>query len=399
MSDPPGATGGPSTTGPTPAQTRTVLPVFVKNTLLPAYADKEFSTAEICEAREKVTGFGSIVGAQRISGLWRIYPANDSARNKLLINGITLRGIKVTLRDRNPFLVTTMGQTGAAFESPTTKVIINNIPISFSDDELLKSIKELKCEVRSKLIQERDRDSSGKLTRWLTGRRFLYITVPPTPLPKTINVGPFRASLYHWEQKQIDRSKHAECKNCFSKDHATTECREAIKCKQCFQSGHKAGDPVCPLTPVTSANLPNVDLNMAPPPPPPPRTLQSSAPVSVSDLSMPPPPPPLPPGYTPLRDTEITSPSQSPVRGRPKSRKTPQKEKARSPSQQTIMFKRDGSSTKRGRSPSGSRSQSSEKHARTAMDGNNAVSDPRPNHSASGPAEQLTAAGDDSTVT
>nr|KAG5712496.1 hypothetical protein BaRGS_011470 [Batillaria attramentaria] len=35
-----------------------------------------------------------------------------------------------------------------------------DIPISFSDDEILKCVSALDCDIRSKLILERDRDSN-----------------------------------------------------------------------------------------------------------------------------------------------------------------------------------------------------------------------------------------------
>ena len=81
-------------------------------------------------------------------------------------------------------------------------MIVGNVPISFSDQEMLKSVQELGCTLRSKLILERDRDEKGKLTHWLTGRRIIYVSVPRDPLPKLIQVGPFKASVYHREQKR-----------------------------------------------------------------------------------------------------------------------------------------------------------------------------------------------------
>ena len=144
--------------------------------------------------QKKTTGFNSIIGAQKISGLWRIYPRDKGGRQKLLIQGMTVRGVQVTVKDKNPYLVRSLD--GKEEETPATQVIVSNVHISFSD-QILKSVQELGCTLRSKLILERDRDEKGKLIHWLTGRRIIYVSVPREPLPKFIQVGPFKASVYH----------------------------------------------------------------------------------------------------------------------------------------------------------------------------------------------------------
>ena len=46
-----------------------------------------YSALEICLAAERVAGRETILGAQEIRGLWRIYPMSRPARNLLLIGG------------------------------------------------------------------------------------------------------------------------------------------------------------------------------------------------------------------------------------------------------------------------------------------------------------------------
>eukprot|EP00745_Piridium_sociabile_P017322 TRINITY_DN26057_c0_g1_i5.p1 TRINITY_DN26057_c0_g1~~TRINITY_DN26057_c0_g1_i5.p1 ORF type:complete len:366 (+),score=55.96 TRINITY_DN26057_c0_g1_i5:150-1247(+) len=220
-----------------------VTPVFVLNNQLPAFDQKFVTTAEICSAVEITSGYDSIEGAQRIGGLWRIYPRSQEARHKLLLQGFTIRKVRVEVKNTNPFLVST--PDGKEKEIMATKLIINNVPLSFSDEEIVKSVKQLKVSIRSKIIDERDRDSNGKLTRWKTGRRFLYIDVPTEPLPKLLEMGPFKASLFHKEQKHLD----SECGKCLRKGHRTAACDNPVKCRQCFKDGHKAGDPHCDMTP------------------------------------------------------------------------------------------------------------------------------------------------------
>ncbi|KAL8609418.1 hypothetical protein ACOMHN_006605 [Nucella lapillus] len=209
-----------------------------------------FTTAEICAAAEKVCGHNNIDGAQRIGSLWRIYPCSREGRNKLLVQGFILRGVHLNVKSQNPFVVrnVTDGVTDEReVQTPATKLVIGNVPLSFSDDDLLKTVKQLQVSIRSKLILERDRDENGKMTHWKTGRRILYIGVPNVPLQKNVQIGPFRASLYHKEQKLIREQKDAECRNCLRKGHQTRKCQNPIKCQQCYCDGHKAGDPECKL--------------------------------------------------------------------------------------------------------------------------------------------------------
>ena len=156
----------------------------------------------------------------------------------------------MTVKDKNPYLVRSLD--GKEEEKQATKVIVGNVPISFSDQEILKSVQELGCTLRSKLILERDRDEKGKLTvtHWLTGRRIIYVSVPRELLPKFIQVGPFKASVYHREHKNILREAAADCRNCLQKgQHKTADCPNPGKCRQCLADGHRAGDNVCSLIP------------------------------------------------------------------------------------------------------------------------------------------------------
>ncbi|KAL8584498.1 hypothetical protein ACOMHN_016819 [Nucella lapillus] len=63
-------------------------------------------------------------------------------------------------------------------------------------------------------------------------------------------MGPFRATLYHKEQKTAQRQNEAECGKCLQKGHRTAECVNPVKCRQCFRDSHKAGDTQCDMTPV-----------------------------------------------------------------------------------------------------------------------------------------------------
>ena len=132
---------------------------------------------EICQACEALTGIGTIDGAQIISGLWRIYPLTMQARRFLEINGINFRGQALSVLDKNPFF--------SRGDGPTAKLVIGNILISVASSALKKQ----GVGIRSSIKDETYRDRNGQLTRFKTGRRFVYIDLPVSPLPKYIRIG------------------------------------------------------------------------------------------------------------------------------------------------------------------------------------------------------------------
>ena len=103
-----------------------VEPVFLLWRDLPANDSLKYDTLEICLAAEKVNGTEMILGAQEIRGLWLVYPLTRTARNKLLIENLTLRQKTVQVYDENPFIV----RGGSGEEVPVTKVWISDILIS-----------------------------------------------------------------------------------------------------------------------------------------------------------------------------------------------------------------------------------------------------------------------------
>ena len=126
---------------------------------------------ELIYAIEKATGRGTIEGAQRMGNLFRIYIKNESARNKLSIEGFIFHGHQVTLFTRNPFSVKD--------QSPeTVRIIIGGVPLSVANDEFEKALLDMKVEMVSDIKFENYRDSEGKWTNYKTGRRFVYCKKP-----------------------------------------------------------------------------------------------------------------------------------------------------------------------------------------------------------------------------
>ena len=219
----------------------TVSPVFIKTRDIPDNETNRLSVLEMCIGAEKVSGAGSILGAQTIRGLWRIYPTTKEGRTELLIKGVRLRGTVIQVSHTNPFVL----REASGEEKPTTKLWIDNLPISVADSEIEHSLSKIGCELRSKITMEKARDNDKKLTRFLTGRRFVFISIPPAPLDPVLNVSAFNAKLYHREQKIA--GKPATCSRCLKTGHHVSQCDGEVVCRQCGQTGHKQGSPQCLL--------------------------------------------------------------------------------------------------------------------------------------------------------
>ncbi|XP_076435070.1 uncharacterized protein LOC143274947 [Babylonia areolata] len=68
-----------------------VNPVFLRQKDIPDVDNNRPTVLEMCLAAERSSGQGSVLGAQDIRGLWRIYPATKESRTELLVKGLRLR--------------------------------------------------------------------------------------------------------------------------------------------------------------------------------------------------------------------------------------------------------------------------------------------------------------------
>ena len=129
-----------------------------------------------------------------IRGTFRIYPKTMKARNLLLQQGVTIGAVHVNIMDKSPNIVKDQS-------NPAEKLIIGNIPLSLATEEIHKAIKALGVSFRSNWFDERYRNDKNELSLFKTGRRFIYIDIPQKPLPKSLIIGDFNASIYHKSQK------------------------------------------------------------------------------------------------------------------------------------------------------------------------------------------------------
>ena len=85
----------------------------------------------------------------------------------------------------------------------SVKITIGHVPLSLSTAEIEKALKTLDgLSISSNWVDECYRDKNNKLSCFKTGRRFFYAHKPSSPLPKEIEVGKFKASIYYRGQKE-----------------------------------------------------------------------------------------------------------------------------------------------------------------------------------------------------
>ncbi len=164
-------------------------PVFFLNKDAPEHS----SVAELCEAAEKITGFASIAGCQRIGQVWRLYPVSLEIRARLVGQKLLVRDHSILLSSLNPLSF----RDGDGNEIPSTRLVIDGVYASINNTDFEGYLVKAGAKLRSPLFWERERLESGALTRWFTGRRIVWIDLPDNPLPLAIRFGSQYASLYY----------------------------------------------------------------------------------------------------------------------------------------------------------------------------------------------------------
>ena len=261
--------------------------------LLDAIDSKTHKGYHICLALEKVVGDGNIIGGGDLKEVFRIYCRTSEARNKLLLEGVTIGDVHVTISDKNPKIVSDI-------DRKSEKLIVGDVPLSLATEEIDKVIGGLDgVRLRSKWFDEMYRNDKQELSLFKTGRRFVYIDVPPKPLPRYVKIGHFRASVYHYSQKprtddkkkddmthsndrhdDKDRDDRDNNKKDGDKRHENNNNGDSV-----IVNASNGGVCVTPGESVTPAQQDTVQstVHATPTPPLPPGGEQSSSHVSVTD--------------------------------------------------------------------------------------------------------------------
>ena len=175
------------------APSKGITPLFFKASTLASPPGGTINGLDICIALEDIAGKDTVDCVQRMGDLFRVYTKSESAREELLINGFCYNNVSVTLLGRNPFQVRDEMVR-------STKLIIGGVPMSVADSEVERALLDLQVEMLSNIKYETYRNAEGKWTHFKTGRRFVYIKLPPLNLKPFVNIGLWKASLYYREQ-------------------------------------------------------------------------------------------------------------------------------------------------------------------------------------------------------
>ncbi|KAK3100511.1 hypothetical protein FSP39_021070 [Pinctada imbricata] len=216
----------------------TTKPIFIKEIDLfgAEKPPKEFwlTHVEVYKALALKIEPECIAGIQRVNKFWRIYLDNDDSRDEILSNGIVLRDRTMPIYNTNP---------GRPYlQDNSVRIRIKNIPLSADDGQIHRALILRKCEITA-LYREKLR-VDGKLTNCETGDRIAIVKEITTHIPKTIEIGRYRAVVYYKGQP----NDNVKCTKCLDKGHSAKECTNDIVCHHCYRSGHKATDCQEPLS-------------------------------------------------------------------------------------------------------------------------------------------------------
>ena len=203
---------------------RGVIPLYIKAELVP---DK-CNVVELCEACERVTGHGSIDGATLVNRLWRVLPFNEVSRAKLLVDGVRIQGKLLKFEGKNPFL-----HPSGQGECQSTRLIIKNLPFSYSQEAVERNLISSGFKLRGKLTWMKGRNrSTGHLSDFRDGRRAVFIDLPTGQVNQIIQMGPFKARIEYPEMKTT-------CFRCLKEGHTARNCTGEEVCHTCKKTGHR----------------------------------------------------------------------------------------------------------------------------------------------------------------
>lgn len=212
-------------------------PVFFKASDVPSF--KTLKEYEVCKSVFEVIDKESVVGCQRIRGLWRIYINNTEDRIKLLANRITLRNQTIGLYKDNPYR--------AGLESPDQEVVrisIINLPLSKGNSGIEKFLIENEIEKTSDIQFGKIRDPETKeLTNIYSGSRIVYVKPFSKNLLRNAHINGSSVNIYYDGQVLPQRPKL--CTNCYAEDHYKSQCTKQKVCIKCKQVDHDISDTNC----------------------------------------------------------------------------------------------------------------------------------------------------------
>ena len=160
-------------------QKSVVLPIFIKPYELPSEDGRVYGL-EIKRAIEVVLGPDrKIECVQKCNGFWRIILWSVQDRNTLLQAGLTIRGLVIPLYGSNPNNIN---------GKESVRLYISNVYYSIADEEVKKALRGIGLVLGGEIKYENYKDENRKTLETKTGRRFVMIAEPTSPLPDYVRI-------------------------------------------------------------------------------------------------------------------------------------------------------------------------------------------------------------------
>ncbi|CAG2249351.1 unnamed protein product [Mytilus edulis] len=230
---------------------RSVKPVFILETDL--FGNTELQQKDFLQHEEVYKSIGSEVprfqmkGLQRVKGMWRIYLAQELARDHLLTRGVSIRNKLLTVYDKNP-------RIPVAEQRPEyLRIRVSNIPLS-AEDGMIFSFFQSNGVVVTSYFRERVR-INGEMTDCQSGDRIFFVEPLEGTLPRFTRISKYNAKIYY--KGQIYINAHITCQKCLKKGHKQDKCQNDWVCNECGKEGHKAKECQTPSKPAPDNDTPS----------------------------------------------------------------------------------------------------------------------------------------------
>lgn len=215
-----------------PENISSVLPVFIEESDMLGVQKSPhrvfIAHTDMYRAITKVIPTKILKGLQRIRGLWRVYLDSEEGRTSLLSKGIVFKGRLVQLHSRNP-------RVDNRFDPGSIRIRVKDIPLSADDSQITRALELNKCVIKS-CFRERLRIDNF-LTDCQTGDRLIVALPLNNPLPRSMNIGKYRATIIHRDQENKQQSQ--TCNKCLQEGHKAYNCTNDWVCRNCMKSGHR----------------------------------------------------------------------------------------------------------------------------------------------------------------
>lgn len=189
---------------------------------------------EVYSALSYVLHENDVDGIQLYPAKWprsiRLSLNNEEAKNKLLVEGLSILGKHIDLQDE--------------YGSPLIRVIVSDAPFAMSNDDIKESL-ELFGNILQ--IDHEMLTINGKTTACKTGNRIALFTSIKSEIPPVVTAfhedSPIHVNV--WYKERAMNRRYKRCVRCGSQEHDIQSCPlDQRVCYSCREPGHRSFE--CP---------------------------------------------------------------------------------------------------------------------------------------------------------